>query len=493
MTMAEEMDPVRQVTDFQISNNNNSLTTNQNIPWKQRKRKRLSAVLDKLHNNNTITKRFLNDIESNNNNNNAPGEPSSKIALIDDQLHRSMVARDVGRDSVKSSGEDDDDRTTVASDDLRSSIESPIVKREFSSPLHFNVTDENAFNGEIKQEEGYEYNRNEQNLSPMELYFPQMSSPLFEYYLQTKYLPDILRLRNNLQIPDAQQMKLLQSQHLQQQQQHSPQNQLAAMDLQSKPHKQEGDTKTRKRQRQPKQQQQYQAFAEKQEPQPPQDAPLDLSMKTILENITKATATHKHSSNRTPSSVSTAAPNQWQSQSTAHDLSASAANSPVHILANSTHLNNHQFAAAAAATAHHNQSPITSTSSNSLGQVPIIKGDVASPTTKESVAFRYNINVSPVVEEMPPGTDVAYVCPICGQMFSLHDRLAKHMASRHKSKTNSSEITKSYVCEVCDRSFARSDMLTRHMRLHTGIKPYTCKGNFFCFINDLSNHFIWCN
>ncbi|KAJ8932479.1 hypothetical protein NQ314_014630 [Rhamnusium bicolor] len=67
--------------------------------------------------------------------------------------------------------------------------------------------------------------------------------------------------------------------------------------------------------------------------------------------------------------------------------------------------------------------------------VPVVKGDVASPTTKESVASRYNLEVSPVVEEMPPGSDVAYVCPVCGQMFSLHDRLAKHMASRHKRDT----------------------------------------------------------
>lgn len=522
MTMADEVDPVgnmRQVTDYQISNNNNSLTTNQNIPWKQRKRKRLSAVLDKLHNNNTITKSFLNELdvitESNNNNNNInsnnknvnnnQGESSTKDHHH--QLHRSLVDRDIGCQSVKSSGDEDDDRTTIASDDLRSSVESPIVKREFSSPIHFNVTDENG----IKQEDrasDYEYNRNEQNHSPMELYFPQMSSPLFEYYLQTKYFPDILRLRNNLQIPDVQQMKLMQQQ--QHQQQHSPQNQLAAIDLQQKPHKKDEDTKmrqrqnacrspTRKRQRQPKQQQQYQLYADKQQqeqqqqpPPPPQDAPLDLSMKTILENITKATATHKQT--RTPSSVSslasssiTSAHNQWQNQ-TPQDLSTTSSSHPANILVNS-HLNNHQFVPTTAA-AHRQQSPITSTSSNSLGQVPIIKGDVASPTTKESVAFRYNINVSPVVEEMPPGTDVAYVCPICGQMFSLHDRLAKHMASRHKSKSNSSEITKSYVCEVCDRSFARSDMLTRHMRLHTGIKPYTCKvcSQVFSRSDHLSTH-----
>ncbi|XP_044732379.1 early growth response protein 1 [Chrysoperla carnea] len=123
--------------------------------------------------------------------------------------------------------------------------------------------------------------------------------------------------------------------------------------------------------------------------------------------------------------------------------------------------------------------------------VPVVKGDVASPTTKESVASRYNLEVSPVVEEMPPGSDVAYVCPVCGQMFSLHDRLAKHMASRHKSRQSNTEAgAKAYLCEVCQRSFARSDMLTRHMRLHTGVKPYTCRvcGQVFSRSDHLSTH-----
>lgn len=85
--------------------------------------------------------------------------------------------------------------------------------------------------------------------------------------------------------------------------------------------------------------------------------------------------------------------------------------------------------------------------------------------------------------------DVAYVCPICGQMFSLHDRLAKHMASRHKSRSTDSG-SKAYLCDVCRRSFARSDMLTRHMRLHTGIKPYTCRvcGQVFSRSDHLSTH-----
>lgn len=122
--------------------------------------------------------------------------------------------------------------------------------------------------------------------------------------------------------------------------------------------------------------------------------------------------------------------------------------------------------------------------------VPVVRGDVASPTTKESVAIRYNLEVSPVVEEMPPGTDVAYVCPVCGQMFSLHDRLAKHMASRHRKQGPKDASAKAYCCDVCNRSFARSDMLTRHMRLHTGVKPYTCRvcGQVFSRSDHLSTH-----
>lgn len=88
------------------------------------------------------------------------------------------------------------------------------------------------------------------------------------------------------------------------------------------------------------------------------------------------------------------------------------------------------------------------------------------------------------------GKDLAsYPCPICGQIFSLHDRLAKHMASRHKSKAVESS-SKAYFCDVCKRSFARSDMLTRHMRLHTGIKPYTCRvcGQVFSRSDHLSTH-----
>lgn len=332
MTMADEIDQLdnaREMSNFQLSNNNNSLITNQNMPWKQRKRKRLSAVLDKLHNNNTITKRCLNDIESNNNNNNNSNINNNNSTDIDNNqdgeaskhlthdVQRSVIGK-TERESIKSggAGEDDDDRTTNASDDFRSSIDSPLVKQEtFSSPFEFNGNDENAFNGDnIKQEErisNFEYpTLNEQQLSSVERYFPQISSPLFEYYLQTKYLPDILRMRN-MQLQQSEQKTKPSSTD----QQYSP----VSQQRKSSPQKQTEQSATtsvppRKRQKQAKHQQQYPNFSDKASP-PPQDTPLDLSMKTILENISKATTTHKQTTKQNAVKASTSTSyNRWHNQ-----------------------------------------------------------------------------------------------------------------------------------------------------------------------------------
>lgn len=82
----------------------------------------------------------------------------------------------------------------------------------------------------------------------------------------------------------------------------------------------------------------------------------------------------------------------------------------------------------------------------------------------------------------------AFVCNTCGQTFTVHDRLAKHVASRHRNRTP--ESSRAYECDICQRRFARSDMLTRHARLHSGVKPYSCSacGQVFSRSDHLATH-----
>lgn len=456
------------------TNNNNSLMTNNNITWKQRKRKRLSIVLDKLHNNN-------NSSNINNNNNDE---------IDNDQMGQTSTKRK-GNENIDDNNIDchqddvDDDRSTIASDELLPSIRCADVssmtvaatdaiaadvgvnvKREqMNSPLCYeNGNDENVLLGNervFKQEDRRSDcnssigSSTDKELNLIGEYLPQMQAQkLFEQYLQLKCMPEVLSAaRGNMAATHLPRQQLQQ-----QQQQQLPfeleclkylQEQQQRLNVQ-KPVTMEPVVRQpqRKRQRTVKPTQVLQPTAPTTNF-PIQEAPLDLSMKSL-----KSPA-----QTRASPSIPANAPTPPI---------------PVDILATFNMI------------AQRNQLP----NANGIGQVPIIKGDVASPATKESIAFRYNLDVSPVVEEMAPGNDIAYVCPICGQMFSLHDRLAKHMASRHRNKSNSSEATKSYVCEVCDRSFARSDMLTRHMRLHTGIKPYTCKvcNQVFSRSDHLSTH-----
>lgn len=77
--------------------------------------------------------------------------------------------------------------------------------------------------------------------------------------------------------------------------------------------------------------------------------------------------------------------------------------------------------------------------------------------------------------------DATFSCHICGQAFGIQDRLAKHVASCHKARKKQNDTTKTYECEVCKRSFARSDMLTRHSRLHTGKRHFHILDYLFFF------------
>lgn len=364
MTMAEGAQPNGYSHPDQQVNNNHPLVVNFNMPWKQRKRKRLSAVLDKLHHNSQT--------QSNQVNNNNSGE-----TLFDLAGNRIKV-----NTSYSNSDDTDDDNLSLSH---RSDNSSPKIS---ISPMQ--VID-GPTNIEIKQE----FQQN-----PFDLSASPFTAPLLGYFLHSKYLPELIRRRTQ-SIPDNLNHPIRHN---------NPRTESMAPSP----------------------------------PVQPQDHPLDLSMKTQrLIDI--------------------------QNNMNQHNLLPQ-------------FMNLSQYT---------NMKPTGNNSSSSpIQMVPVVRGDMSSISSKQSVGSHYNIELSPVVETMPPGTDVAFVCPICGQMFSLHDRLAKHMASRHKSKSNSSDIPKTYVCDVCNRSFARSDMLTRHMRLHTGIKPYTCKvcGQVFSRSDHLSTH-----
>lgn len=357
----------QQPSPSSVENNNNlPSTANHNLfrsDQKKHKRKRLSAVLDKLHHNGV------------NHNNNNVGEVSYKIK----------------RSESRSSAEESVEDVFPYSASPRISV----------SPLRLNESDENNMNQvQIKQEPQQYLYKQLQYMNPLALfnYFPQQTKLLYQ---------EIARARSH---SDSE---------LQQQPQQKPEEPASPV-------------------------------AVPQEPQDPQEFPLDLSMKSSPSPLTLTSSPAAQLLHSTPSLES--------------------------VIKQEPKLT---------------FTPPPPQQSQQPQQMPsIVKGDVASNNTKKSAAACYNLNVSPVVEEMPPGSDVAYMCPVCGQLFSLQDRLAKHMASRHKSRSNSTDITKSYMCDVCQRSFARSDMLTRHMRLHTGVKPYSCKvcGQIFSRSDHLSTH-----
>lgn len=404
MTMAETAVEATNVQE-KTTNNNHPYATNQNRPGKQRKRKRLSQVLDKLTGQSTEATNSIEAVSNLLNNNNH---------------HIKQEKGDYPYDSKTHHGSEDEDVFSPASSSNKSphsSIDSPRIS---FSPLRLKE-DDNSSSPPLTRPScpcytcangisHHVYDRffPASPISPLTPGSPSTHPYNFERYLHTKYLPDIFRRRSH---SDSDLPLWLEN---------------AAAG--------KGDVQKHPLWPHPL------AHPLVKTEHTLQDSPLDLSMKT----------------NTTTSNI--------------NRLKECVIPSPLQLIPSG-------FL--------HHQQPRGGVS------VPVVKGDVASPTTKESVASRYNLEVSPVVEEMPPGSDVAYVCPVCGQMFSLHDRLAKHMASRHKSRQSTGDATaKAYLCEVCKRSFARSDMLTRHMRLHTGVKPYTCRvcGQVFSRSDHLSTH-----
>lgn len=549
MTMAEGSDPMGNVGHRHQHNPSGgvgldhqaTMFHSQNVAWKQRKRKRLSAVLDKLHNNNSNT-------------NSSASPPNSMLSKGDD-----VGQSECRRTPTTESSEDDKSEVYSASGSSPRITISPLRLAELDDTLNNNKHSSNNNNPEVVNKNtlfGYTHNLSSHFLNqispglhiksefpspPHHSYLP-MASPL--YYLQSK-LPELLKRRNSATESEptisGNHSEEMPKRSREEKRRREPENEKAGdlpLDLSMKtmgslngspPHCQkenleieedpnfqkyvnfyngagvneQGSKDKRRRnsfanigggsnnnnsEQYNYQQQQYLTHQHLLATHHLQSPQLQLDFLQNQQHQAEQQFLAKLSS---PSPSSWSQPSLTPPQSRAKGgTGEKRSKSGKSKLQQNANINNNSEMGSLNVTKGTTTLIANILPSGSVG-VPIIKGDVASPTTKESVASRYNMDVFPVVEEMPPGSDVAYVCPVCGQMFSLHDRLAKHMASRHKSKSASqNDITKAYGCDVCQRSFARSDMLTRHMRLHTGVKPYTCKvcGQVFSRSDHLSTH-----
>lgn len=336
-------------------------TTNRNSDPKKRKRKRLLAVLDKLHNNNTNISAV--DTAAPNNNNNSTLVNNNNLQDVAAAADKSSYNNDLAR-SMQENAEILRNLFALSrSLPTHPAFPSPFMNMPMSPGFEYNnnntlaTPDKLALNGKVKMEVKEEVMDEEEETASVR----DSKTPLNEFLHQ---LPKTTFNSN----------QPLSSFGHQNYQQFYPQNGFVANHQ-------------------------------------PQDAPLDLSMKTF---------------NRRQSSGSSAGSPSLTKQLLIQQHEQK--------FANVMHPLGIQVPKDCSIS-------IQTTPRSSPHQLP---------------QYYQDLKVSPIVEEVAPGSNhVAYVCPICGQMFSLNDRLAKHIASRHKTKSPASETTKSYVCEVCDRSFAR--------------------------------------
>ncbi|KFB46564.1 snail protein, putative [Anopheles sinensis] len=472
----DQSNPVRSrpsSDDGHENNNNLPAAANNNLfcsEQKKHKRKRLSAVLDKLHNGGTVV--------NHNNNNVGEGQPfkvkcgdsrSSAEDSAEDSVFPYSASPRISVSPLRLSEVDENVPQQMTKKVQRVQHQALPVgghDQQLPSPSQQHQAKLNALQQAMvplqpshnKQEDSQNMYKQLQYFNPLALfnYLPEPTKLLYQEFAA--------RQRSHSD-SDLQQQQQLEQQKLQQLDQRSLQSPTQNVPKKKRASHGSAGTGGRGSQKRPQAASRRNSNASSSSgsvPHDPQEHPLDLSMKSTGSG--SRPSLHAES----PTLLTTVIKEEPKLDESPPPPPMAGSPLPSGMIVKREHFP--ELRQSPAFEHHHN---------NGMSVVPSMTGPGG-----------FNLNVSPVVEAMPPGSDVAYMCPVCGQLFSLQDRLAKHMASRHKSRTGATDITKSYMCEVCQRSFARSDMLTRHMRLHTGVKPYSCKvcGQIFSRSDHLSTH-----
>lgn len=89
------------------------------------------------------------------------------------------------------------------------------------------------------------------------------------------------------------------------------------------------------------------------------------------------------------------------------------------------------------------------------------------------------------------GSDMKFICPVCGKSYLDKDSLSRHYETHSHfpcnvcGKTYSTKSNlhthmkkhsddKTYSCNTCDKTFTSPSVLKTHLRTHTGEKPFIC-------------------
>lgn len=114
-----------------------------------------------------------------------------------------------------------------------------------------------------------------------------------------------------------------------------------------------------------------------------------------------------------------------------------------------------------------------------------------SPTPSRVQSATTNPLLITVTSGTEDGSDMKFICPVCGKSYLDKDSLSRHYETHSHfpckvcGKTYSTKSNlhthmkkhsddKTYSCNTCDKTFTSPSVLKTHLRTHSGEKPFIC-------------------